>query len=487
MTNALDSVDLSIVPGEVHALVGQNGSGKSTLIKILSGYHYPDHGSVSINGTPVRLPLDAGEANRLGLSFMHQDLALADGMTVLENLRIGRYETNWYGRLLWRRERERVRTLLADVGLAIDPDLPVRRLPPAERALVGFARALQHIGKGPGVLVLDEPTAYLPLPAVKRLFTAIRALTSSGSGVLFVSHRLDEVMEISDRVSVLRNGRLEGTKQREEVDRQTLVSMILGRDLGRLYPEAAPHEVQGEPRLTVSELSGSSVASVEFGLWPGEILGLTGLVGMGHDEVPYLIYGAQQARSGLIAAGGRKIMAAAASPEVLRAFGIALLPADRQRQSGVGAATLRENLTLPNVADYFTSGVLHHARERSDVAALLDSFRVQPAEPDRPLSTLSGGNQQKVLLAKWLHTKPSVLLLHEPTQGVDIGSRKEIFRIIREVASSGVAVLIASSEYEDLANMCDRVLVMHMGRIAQELHGEGLTEDRIIEQCYLAG
>jgi ribose transport system ATP-binding protein len=236
--------------------------------------------------------------------------------------------------------------------------------------------------------------------------------------------------------------------------------------------------------LSVSGLSGSIAKDLTFSVRRGEIVGITGLVGMGHDEVPYLIFGARPASAGQVTIGDQTFTHM--SPAALRRAGVALLPADRQRASGVPQASVLENVTLPTVSRYFRSGVLRHRAERSDVHTLLDRFDVRPRDPDRLLATLSGGNQQKVLLAKWLQTKPLVLLLHEPTHGVDVGSRRQIFRIIRDVTASGVGILISSAEYEDLANMCDRVLVMRQGRLVRDLSGTDLTEDRIVEQCYLA-
>lgn len=484
-TQALDRVDLSIRRGRVHALIGQNGSGKSTLIKILSGYHAPDSGTLEIQGRGVRLPFKAGEARAYGLSFLHQDLGLAPGMTVLENLRLGRFSTTAYGRLRWREERRVASTLLEQMELDVDPRAPVRRLSSAERALVAFLRAWQDLEGGVGLLVLDEPTAYLPGPAVELLFDAIRRLTRQGSSVLFVSHRLDEVLQIADEISVLRNGRMVGTLEAAGASRERIVEMLLGRALGELYPEPSEHGASEKaPPLRVRDLTGEIASGVTFQLHAGEILGATGLLGMGHDEVPYLVFGARPAARGDVEIAGRRL--SSLTPTAAHDAGVALLPADRTHQSGTAAATVLENLTLPDVGRYFRGGRLRHRRETSSVLGLLDRFGVLPAEPNRPLATLSGGNQQKALLAKWLHGEPRVLLLHEPTQGVDIGSRKQLFSIIREVADSGMAVFIASAEYEDLAHMCDRVLVMRHGRVVSELRGDDLTEQAIVQHCYLA-
>lgn len=478
-TRALIGVDLDLRPGEVHALIGQNGSGKSTLIKILSGFHPPDEGSVDVRGEPVNLPLRPGEPERLGLSFLHQESCVAERMSVLENLRLRRYETTWYGRLNWRRERQRVRELLATMSVDVEPDLPMRRVPQAERALIGFVRATQDLHDRPGVLILDEPTESLPAPSVNRLFDAIRTVASRGSAVLFVSHRLEEVLEISDRISVIRDGRLVGTVTKTEASETRLISMMLGRELGHLYPTRT--EAEGQPILRVRGLSGAIAQDVGVDVREGEIVGLTGLVGMGHDEVPYLIFGARSPAAGTVSVAGAPLTP---TPQMMRRAGVALLPADRARASGVRTATVLENLTLPVLDQFFRVGRLRKGAERARVLQLLTQFGVHPHDPDRRFGALSGGNQQKALLGKWLQVRPAVLLLHEPTQGVDVGSRREIFRIIREVAAAGAAVVIASSEYEDLANVCNRVVVMRRGRVVTELSGDDLNSERILERCY---
>jgi ribose transport system ATP-binding protein len=482
-TQALRGVDLEVRPGEIHGLIGQNGCGKSTFIKILSGYHAPDAGELEIDGEPVRLPVRPGEVQRRGIGFVHQDLALAPGMTVLENLRLGRYETTAYGRIRWRRERAQARELLAGVGLRIDPETPIRHVPQAERALIAFARAAREIERHPGggLLVLDEATASLPSGSVELLSAAARRLVERGSSVLLVTHRLDEVLDLCDRVSVVRDGRLVALLDRDEADEATLIEAMLGRSLGELYPPKA--RPQDEAVFSVRGLTGDVAQDVDLDVHRGEIVGVTGLVGMGHDELPYLLFGARRARAGAFRVGGRAITRP--TPAALRKAGVALLPADRKRASGSQTASVRENVTLPVLGSFFSGGLLHHRRERAHVLELLARFEVRPPLPDAPLSALSGGNQQKALLAKWLQRRPQVLVLHDPTQGVDIGSRARIFSIIREVAGDGVAVVIVSSEHEDLAHLCNRVLVMRRGRVGVELAGADVSEERIVEQCYV--
>jgi ribose transport system ATP-binding protein len=479
----LSSVDLAVRSGEVHALIGQNGSGKSTLIKILSGYHVPDAGQIFMRGEPVPLPIRPGHADGLGLRFLHQDVGVVRTMTVLENLRVGRYRTSRYGRLLWREERRAANAILAEMHLDIDPDVLVRDVPAAERALIGFARALQEMDHERGeVLILDEPTAFLPGPSVKNIFAAIRAAARRGSAVIFVSHRLDEVMDIADRISILRDGHLVETVATVETNERKLLTAMLGRELDALYPKRTI--AAGRGILTVRNLFGRIANDVSFTIHQGEIVGLTGLLGMGHDEIPYLLFGAQAASGGTVAVDDKTLVEL--TPRSATQARMAFLPADRRRQSGIPKATLLENVSMTNGARFVRQGRLRHCAERVAAQTVLDRFHVRPADLDRLLETLSGGNQQKALLGKWLQTNPSVLLLHEPTQGVDIGSRKQILEIIAQVAATGAAVLVASAEYEELAHLCHRVLIFRHGEIVRELHGDDLNEARIAEQCYLA-
>ncbi|HVX81797.1 MAG TPA: sugar ABC transporter ATP-binding protein [Devosiaceae bacterium] len=479
----LSSIDLAIRPGEVHALIGQNGSGKSTLIKLLSGYHAPDSGELFMRGRPIPLPIKPGEADRHGLRFLHQDVGVVRSMTVLENLRVNRFRTTRYGRLRWGEERRTAREMLAQMQLDLDPDLRVAEVPAAERALIGFARAIQDLDHVNGeVLILDEPTAFLPGPSVQRLFAAIREVARRGSSVIFVSHRLDEVLEISDRVSILRDGNLVTTVETARTSERELVAGMLGRELDTLYPVRTVQ--RGRPMLVARGLTGEMVRGLDLELAEGEILGLTGLMGMGHDEVPYLTFGATPARGGEVVVDGTRV--SNLSPRTAIAAGMAFLPADRQRQSGIPKATLTENVTMTVGGRFMRHGRLQRGEERSAVAALLQQFDVRPPEPDRLLATLSGGNQQKALLGKWLQRRPRILLLHEPTQGVDVGSRRQILQIVAEVAAAGTAVLVASAEYDELAHMCHRVLIFRHGRAVRELAGDDLTETRIAEQCYLS-
>ncbi len=481
----LHDVGFTVESGEIHGLVGRNGSGKSTLIKILSGYHHPDPGgSLRVGGRDVSLPVPLGSSHRLGLSFVHQDLGLTPGLTVLDNLRIGRFQTGLGWRIRWRDERALVKDRLARFGIDARPSTLVRDLPAVDRALVAIVRALSQLDDvDGGLLVLDEPTAYLPFDGVGRLFEAVRRAAAHGAGIVFVSHRLEEVASLTHRVSVLRDGHLVATVDTPSVSEARLIELIVGGRLAETVRGDVPP--RQDVALAVRGLSGRTARDVELAVHRGEVLGLTGLIGMGHEEVPYLLFGARPAVAGEVDVDGETIEVARLTPRAAMEAGVALVPADRQGASGAGLLSVRENLTLPVLERFFVSGVLRPRREVAHVRSVLAQYGVQPPVPGRPLGTLSGGNQQKALLAKWFQQRPRVILLHEPTQGVDVGAREDIFREIRSIAETyGAAILYVSSDYDDFSRICDRVLVFRYGEIVGELAGKGLTEDRIIEMCY---
>lgn len=477
----LRGFDLDLRAGEVHGILGENGSGKSTFIKVLSGFLAPDPGGeLAVNGTSVRLPMRVTDPASLGIGFVHQDLALFESGTILENIRIGRYQTGPGWRIPWRRERRVVRRLLADFGLDLDPRTPLASLGPIERAMVAIVRALDQLhGDEQAVLVLDEPTVYLPRDGVDRLFAAVREVAARGIGVIFVTHRLEEVAAITDRVTVLRDGERVLTANTASMTEDHLIEAILGFALTDLYP--TPHSSAGDVLLQADGVCGASVDGVGLEVRAGEIVGVTGLVGMGFDELPYLLFGAADETRGSIVVDGARHDLATLSPRAAVEAGLALLPANRLRDAGVPEATAAENLTFVTLSDYFAGGRLRHRRERSHTRDLMDAFDVRPRAPRQRFSSFSGGNQQKLVLAKWLARRPRVLLMHEPTQGVDIGARRDIFAKIRAAADEGSAVLIASAEYEDLANLCDRVLVIRHGKVVSELSGDRLTHERVLD------
>lgn len=489
----LDSVDLDVLPGEIHGLLGENGSGKSTFIKVLAGFHDPDPGSrLRINGEDVALPLPPGDFRAHGLSFVHQDLGLMPSLSVLDNLRIGTFSRarNWA--IGWRRERAAARELFAEFSVDLDPAARVADLDGTERALLAIVRAVHEMRTlrgsartGPGMLILDEPTVFLPETGRRQLFSLMREIAGGGSAVLFVSHDLDEVREITDRATIFRDGRLRATVETASVTDTELVELIIGRELpdhSGDREEVVPTAATGA--MAVEDLSDERVESVSFALGAGEVLGMTGLLGSGFERIPYLLFGAFPAVSGTLRAGEEVLSLPAMDPVKAIAHRMALIPADRQRDGSVGSVSVRDNAMLQVIDRYTTWRGLSRPRLAQDCQETLDRFDVRPPVPGLAYQSLSGGNQQKVLLAKWLAADPEVLLLHEPTQGVDIGARAQIYDVIHEAARSGCAVLCASSDYEQLAAICDRILIFDRGRVARELRGAEITKDRIAHECY---
>jgi ribose transport system ATP-binding protein len=487
---ALHHVDLTIRRGEVHGLLGENGSGKSTLIKILSGFHAADRGGrLEINGRTVSLPLHPGQFRSLGMSFVHQDLGLVRSLSVLENLLVGNLSSQRRWRLSWARERRRAEETFKAFGLELDPRAKVSDLRPTDRALLAIVRAVEEIrahtaddGSQRGLLVLDEPTVFLPASDRDELFSIVREIAATRASILFVSHDLDEILEITDRVTVLRDGKVRGTVATAQVSNDVLVEMIVGRRLGALSIER--EQAKARQAISISGLTGRYARDVSLMVREGEVLGLTGLLGSGFEEIPYCLFGARSASAGRVEVDGKTYDLRGMSPSRALAAGIALIPADRQRDGSVGSLSVGDNVTVPVLHKYRSRVGLNRSRMQSDARKLLEQFDVRPPDPRLKYGSLSGGNQQKAMLAKWLQTKPSLLLLHEPTQGVDVGARQQIFQLTRKAAADGTAVVCVSTDYEQLAAVCDRVVVFGRGRVARELAGDQLTKERIAEQCY---
>ncbi len=496
-TKALDGVTFDVRPGEVHGLVGENGSGKSTLIKVLSGFHVPEPGSaIEVSGREVSLPLSAAQLQEMGLRFVHQDLGLAPTLTVAENLFVDELSTDPSWLLRASVQRRRARERLSPFGRPLDPSAKVGSLSAADQAHVAIVRAVSQLRQHqslassfPGILVLDEVTAFLPSAGRAQLFELIREVVAQGDSVLFVSHYLDEVLEITSRVSVLRDGRLVSTLKTSEIDSDGLVELIIGRSLGGGLPgsqQKPGRDDDGVERAAtvVSGLSGRLVQDIDFVVHEGEVLGVTGLLGSGFEELPALLFGAESASSGRLQLGDRQFDLTDHDPQRATAAGIAFVPEDRHSAGGAGSLTVEENLTLRILPGYEKRGAVSRRRLTRAASALLEDYDVRPRDPKAPMSTLSGGNQQKVIMAKWLAMEPSLLLLHEPTHGVDVGSRDQILRRIRAAASDGMAVVCASSDPEQLSELCDRVLVLARGRVVAELAGQELDKNTIVERSY---
>ncbi|MBL0933773.1 MAG: sugar ABC transporter ATP-binding protein [Rhizobiaceae bacterium] len=484
---ALSRADLTIMPGEIHGLLGKNGSGKSTLIKILSGFHKPDEGTLEVDGTPVALPIPLGRSEAIGLSFVHQNLGLLPEATVLENLIAGDHERirPWF--IDWSAEAARARRLFADHNLDLDPWAVVADLSPVKRAQLAIVRAADRVkahnaSASPGLLVLDEPTPFLPIEDVRELFAMMRALKRSGVSIVFVSHDIDEVMEITDRATVLRDGEVIGTFETATSDRGRIVEAIVGRSLaqGRLVSDA----VAAPPAISVRGLKGRMLQALDFDVAPGEILGLTGLIGSGYDEVPHLLAGAQPAKAGQLEIDGRVRDLVGLEPTAAIEAGLVFIPADRQKQGLALDLTLTENAMLPLAAGGRGRFWLDHGQREATTMDLIRRFVVKAQAPRQAASELSGGNQQKLLLGKWLQLVPKLILLDEPTQGIDVGARREIYDRLFEACARGAAIICATSEFEQLEMIAHRVLVFERGRVKAELRGSAVTKSSIEQACY---
>ncbi|MGA1554925.1 MAG: sugar ABC transporter ATP-binding protein [Ilumatobacteraceae bacterium] len=477
---ALADAVLRVEPGEVHALVGQNGSGKSTLIKLLGGYVQPDHGDdVRFGGSRIDL-WSADRDVRRRIRIVHQDLGLVPTLSTVENLGLGRgYHTGTIGNIRWRHEVRRAQQLLLGFGLAPDVRRPVVMLSAAERAAVAIVRALQDWDDSrPGLLVLDEPTASLNRGEVDALFREVRRVADRGAGVLFVSHMIDEVLELADRITVLRDGRVVTSGEPvERLDARRLVELIVGRSVDDLYPDSG--RSVGRPVLEAEMVYGVTLRGVSLKIHEGEVLGVAGLVGSGREEIAGALFGATPRFLGKVLVDKRKVFA---TPRDSIRAGIAHVPADRKQVGLDLEERLHEHVPLPRLGPLQRRGRLRHRAARAEAAEWIDRLQVQPPLLDRRMEKFSGGNQQKAVLARWLRTEPKVLLLDEPTQGVDVGAKASIYQRVRESAEAGMAILVASSDAEELVHLCDRVLVFRSGSVAVELRGVTLTEERLIAE-----
>ncbi|WP_140403770.1 sugar ABC transporter ATP-binding protein [Nocardioides sp. JS614] len=494
LTRVLQDVDLTVRRGEVHGLLGQNGSGKSTLIKILAGFHTPDEGSIELDGASVDLPLSAVDRRKHRLRFVHQDLALLPSLTVLENLLADDVATGPGIRPRRRRaELARATAQFDRFGISLRPDTLVRDISRLDRAKLAIARAVSHLGDddgdvagaGRGLLVLDEPTAFLPHSEVAELIALMRAVAAQGTGVLFVSHDLDEVLTVTDRVSVLRDGQLVGSEDTASLARGDLVRLIVGRPVSVLSAGSAPVPASQErPRLQVSALRGGAVQHLDLSVHPGEVVGVTGVIGSGFDEVTQLLFGALRASGGSVAIDDLALEARRLSPATAIKAGVAYLPSDRAVQGSAPSLTVGENVALLSLRKGGGPFALTGRRLERHAGKLLRDLDVRPPEPTLAYASLSGGNQQKAMMAKWLVTGPKVLLLSEPTQGVDVGAREQIFTLIAEAARQGCAVVCSSSDLDQLAQICNRVLLMRRGVISDEVHGEAVTKAGLTEMLF---
>ena len=487
--HALSNVDLTVDHGEIHGLLGQNGCGKSTLIKILSGYHAPDgEGTIELGGRQIKLPILPNESAKHGIAIVHQSLSLVPSLTVTENLFVDRLvrKPNWA--IDWQNARGEAKRLLQRYELDIHPNSLISDLPPVERALVAIVRAFYELDASEQtqgrLLVLDEPTPFLSAADVDRLFSLVRAVAEKGVSVVFVSHDIDEVKALTHRATVLRNGRVAAVLDTATSSRSDFIKAIVGRDVE--FESHAPLKRSGPAALKIEGLSADGLGSFNLEAVEGEVIGLTGLLGSGYDRIPYLLYGAQPATGGTLNIGSRKIPLTIQSPANAIEERIVLIPADRQKEGIVPDFSIAENLALPLLGKAISGWSVFHGKLVRNAEPLIREYDIRPANTTLPLKALSGGNQQKVVLAKWLQTKPELILLDEPTQGVDVGARDQIFRLISQAARDGACVVCASSDHEQLAAICDRVFVFARGEVVAELTADQVTKEQITESCFLS-
>ena len=473
-TPALTDVSFDIRPGEIHSLTGENGAGKSTLMKIITGNYAPDGGEILVGGEPVTFS-SPKDAQAHGIAIIHQELNTIPEMTVAENLSLGQ-EPNTFGVLNKRRLIEDAREKLALVGSDIDPRTPIGRLSVGMQQMVEIARALSENAQ---VLVLDEPTAALSQSESARLSALLHEMRDRGMGLVYISHRMEELWALSDRLTVLRDGKYVGTKRMSETSSHEIVSMMVGREIDDLYGHA--DRTPGDVRLEVSGLGGHGIGPVTFGVRGGEVVSLVGLIGAGRTEVVRMIYGADRASSGHALLDGEPLRAT--DPQRSIRDGVALLPESRKEQALFLEQSVTENIEVSTLNRYSRFGVTSRGRLRRAVRPIWDSLRVKASSPDIAVKSLSGGNQQKAVLARMLLQKPRLLILDEPTRGVDIGAKSEIYRIINEIAAGGAAVLIVSSDLPEALGISDRLLVMHEGRLVAELDAEQATEELVMEHA----
>jgi ABC-type sugar transport system ATPase subunit len=492
----LDNVAVSVPDGQIHALLGANGSGKSTFAKILSGVYQPDHASITIKDREIPSILSPQHAAELGIAIVHQEAPLIDNASVAECIALYRGYPTRSGLVQWRRLHREIEAMFERSGVRIDPRMLAGRLTPAERALVSLVIALDRAPSELSLLILDEVTASLPRDEAAPYLERIAALAQSGVSVLMVTHRLAEVRSKASRMTVLRDGKVAYVGNPSEKDDDAIIAMMVGSsEPGRSGASSQPRVLAGfwsdfgvagdaarkpaEPLMEVEGLAGEQLVDVGFTLHVGEILGLAGLKEAGIGELPLVLGGAQPRRGGRISVAGREL-SLTSSPSAAMAAGIVLLPGDRAHDGGVRTLSLGENIMLPAFDRYWG----RNDRERSVVDRLISDFDVRPPRPQALFGTLSGGNQQKALLAKWLHLRPAVLVLDDPTSGVDPGARQTIFELLRDAASEGLGILFFSTEPEQLAAMCSRVLILKDGVIAGSLSGAELSHQAISRWCY---
>lgn len=469
---ALDEAGLKVYPGQVMALLGENGAGKSTLMKVLTGIYQADAGSISYRGQPVHFkgPRDSQDQ---GISIIHQELNLLPELSIAANIFLGREPRTRFGSIDHKQLRERASGLLARLGVKHGPDTRLGDLSIGEQQMVEIAKALSFDAS---VIIMDEPTDALTDTETEQLFVVIRELREQGCGIVYISHRLKEIFEICDRVTVLRDGKWIGEQAVSELDEDRIIEMMVGRRLEEQYPRLARE--LGPVSLQVKDLAGPGVRGVSFSLRQGEILGFSGLMGSGRTELMKLIYGASPISAGDITVDGHALVPK--SPADGLAAGIAYISEDRKGDGLVLELSVRENMSLCALGEFISHGKIDGQAERQAVGDYVRLFNIKTPSQDQLIKLLSGGNQQKVAIAKGLLTRPKVLILDEPTRGVDVGAKKEIYQLINQFKKEGMSIILVSSEMPEVLGMSDRIMVMHEGRISAEFNTRDANQEKLM-------
>lgn len=483
-TQALNAVDFKVRRGEIHALIGGNGSGKSTLIKILAGVEVADAGTIRIGARTF----DTGhygsdQANACGFRVVHQNLGVFPEMSVAENLALGYgFPTGFLRRIKWRRQRARSADLLKRFGVDISPRAPLGRLSQSDQTQVAIARALQGIeGDQDALLVLDEPTASLPDHEAKSLLSRLRRYAASGVAIVYVSHRLDEILSVADRVTVLRDGNIVGTYLIAELDETRLVELIVGKRLAETAP-ATPPVPGGATVLDVRNLAAGPLQDIDLRISAGEVVGVAGLLGSGRSELLRAIFGDLSRFGGTMKLDGAPF--APRHPSDAISAGVGFVPEDREASAAFMDQSVSTNISVTRLNSYWRRLRFDDRALRRDATRAMGTFFVKAGSVKDPLRTLSGGNQQKVIMGRWLQREPKLLLLDEPTQGVDVGARADIYALLRTAVAKGMSALIVASDFEELAQFCDRIIVIRDGSIVAEVTGAQMNADRLVELTY---
>ncbi len=470
----LNNVEFSVKKGEIHALMGENGAGKSTLMKILTGIYTRDTGEVKVKGKLVDFK-NPKEAEHAGIAVIHQELNILPDLTVAENLFLGNEKTFGKSGILKTREMNKeAKTILAELGLHVDVKTVARELSVGKQQIIEIAKAMSSNAE---VIVMDEPTAALTDREILSLFETIRALQKNGVSFVYISHRMEEIFALCDRITILRDGNYVGVKEIKETSFDEIVQMMVGRELGERFPER--NSAIGDVKLTASGLTRNGhFEDISFELRKGEVLGIAGLMGAGRTEVVQSLFGYKKLHKGEILLDGKSVKIS--SPLQAKKLGFGYVTEDRKSEGLIVDFSVKDNLCLTNFSKVSSNGIIKAGEEKALYETMVKRLGVRTSGPNQAAKSLSGGNQQKVVIAKWLGIEPNVLILDEPTRGVDVGAKKEIYSIINELAERGVAILMISSELPEIIGMADRVLVMHEGTLTAELQKEDMTQERIM-------